>query len=328
MTQAMRVECFGDPSAGVHIHSQTVRPARGRAIVRITHALVGSTDIAAVRGDYLLQPFTGFTPGYDFVGVIENLESVRHSDLQIGQRVAGVLPRMGTHATHIAVAPSLVVPVPDELDSAIAATAPLDAVTARFAISYVGSEEGSLLIQGAGGAVGSWAAQFAKALGYSVFGTASQRTRGLAERLGATVLDYHDPDWMDRLMSATHGGVTGAIDHTGSRALRHAMAPRGRIVRIAFDDESKHQRLSTATGFLAAGLHRCSRPNERMCSVPLIVATRRAAYRNVLASIFRGLAIGSLAAPRAIEHPFGGYADALEHASHGDPGTKTILVMP
>ncbi|KAE8130257.1 quinone oxidoreductase family protein [Bifidobacterium sp.] len=328
MTQAMRVERFGEPSAGVHTHSQTVRPTHGRALVRITHASVGSTDIAAIRGDYLLQPFPGFTPGYDFVGVIESLGSSQHSNLQVGQRVAGVLPRMGTHATHIAVAPSLVVPVPDELDSAVAAATPLDAVTARFAISALGFEGGSLLIQGAGGAVGSWAVQFATALGYCVFGTASQRTRGLAERLGATVFDYHDPDWMDRLVAATHGGVTGAIDHTGSRSLRHAVAPHGRIVRIAFDDTSRYQRLSTATGFLTAGLRRCSRPSERVCSVPLIVMARRAAYRSALASIFKGLAIGSLAAPRAVEYPFDDYADALEHASHVDPGTKTILVMP
>jgi NADPH:quinone reductase-like Zn-dependent oxidoreductase len=134
-------------------------------LVRVTHASVGVTEATAVRGDYLLQPTRGFVPGCDFVGIIERLSADDRSGLHAGQRVAGILPRMGAPANLIRVAPSLLVPVPDLLDSATTATVPLDAATALFAIDALAISSGTLLVQGAGSAVGAWAAQLATARG-------------------------------------------------------------------------------------------------------------------------------------------------------------------
>jgi hypothetical protein len=88
--------------------------------VRVTHASVGSTDVMARRGDYLLHPSPGFVSGYDFVGVLETVNpAARRRGLEHGQRVAGILPRMGAHASSLDVPASLLVPVPEKQATAL-----------------------------------------------------------------------------------------------------------------------------------------------------------------------------------------------------------------
>lgn len=117
--RAMRIERFGEVPTKATPRTPS-RITAGRILVRVTHASVGATDVTAARGDYLMQPLPRFVPGYDFIGTVERLGATKHPYLSAGQRVAGVLPRMGAHATFVTVAPSLLVPVPDELDSAVA----------------------------------------------------------------------------------------------------------------------------------------------------------------------------------------------------------------
>lgn len=382
----MKVDRFGHPpDAPTVSHLRIGRPRR--AVVRVTHASVGVTDVMAVEGEYLMQPFTRFVPGYDFVGVVEHLPGGGRGDaytdgptsavaggrdrwgadgpagaaagdrgrwgadgptgpsanegvrLAVGQRVAGVLPRMGAHATLIAVAPQLLVPVPEGLEPAIAATVPLDAVTARFSLDALdaldlGDGAGpsvrsrrSVLVQGAGGAVGSWAVQMASARGRTVLGTASSRSRDHAGTCGAEVFDYRDPTWIDQVRRATGGGVDGAIDHTGSRLIRGALAPGGRIVRTAFGSVPGRQRRATAAGFMSAALQRFADPSERVCSVPILVAARRAAYRRALAQVLDSVSRGDLVAPEPDVFPLARYGESLAAAARPAPGTKAVLAL-
>ncbi|AOS61878.1 quinone oxidoreductase family protein [Actinoalloteichus hymeniacidonis] len=322
---AVRIERFGTIPAGPSRQAETRAPRGPRALVRITHASVGVTDVMAARGDYLLQPRRGFVPGYDLVGIIEYLPSGDARGLRIGQRVAAVLPRMGAHATVIDVPTSLLVPIPDGLDSAIAATVPLDAVTAGCALEALRPDGRPILVQGAGGAVGSWAVQLASAGGRTVYGTASRRSREHAERFGATVLDYGDFGWIDELRAITGGGVSAAIDHTGSRALRRAVRPSGRIVRIAFGGSPGTQCAATAAGSLATQLRRYARPDERLCSVPMLLMTRRDRCRRLLAELLAGVAAGRLIAPGPRLFALSDYAGAMAAAEAGDPGEKIVL---
>ncbi|WP_433861821.1 alcohol dehydrogenase catalytic domain-containing protein [Streptomyces sp. L7] len=87
---AARVVRFGDPSAIALVH-ETLRAPRGNEVlVRVTHAALGSTDVLARRGGYVLQPVPGFVPGYDFVGVLETESAVSAAlGLRTGARVAG-----------------------------------------------------------------------------------------------------------------------------------------------------------------------------------------------------------------------------------------------
>lgn len=296
------------------------------AVVKVTHASVGVTDAMAARGDYLLHPFPGFTPGYDLVGRVQQLPEGDNSGLAVGQRVVALLPGMGAHATTVRVSPSLLVALPESVDELAAATVPLDALTAHFALQISASDGGSVLIQGAGGAVGAWATQMAVNHGITVVGTGSSRSAAYAESLGAReIYDYRDHHWMDQLQRQFPGGVDGVIDHTGSRDVREAAKPTGIIVRTAFGGPVGHQRAATARGMVTTSLLRWAHPRERICSVPVLVALRRGRYRRALSQILKEVADGLLKPPEPEVFTLDGYAQALAAASHGRPGIKLVL---
>ena len=332
---------FSDPVGTPRPEAYRPHPSHRSVVVRITHASVGVTDALAHRGQYLLQPRPGFVPGYDFVGTIEHAPPGTH-DFDPGQRVAGVLPRMGAHATRIAVRPSLLVAVPDRLESAIAATIPLDGVTARLALDALGdpgtsrgiapprareaSTSRSVLVHGAGGSLGAWATQLARRGGWTVYGTTSARSRAIAEIYGARVFHYTHPAWMEDVVAAT-GGLQGIIDHTGDRTLARLMRPGGTVVRTAFGSAPAGQRGTTARGFALASLRRYTRPAERVISTPIAVALHRTTYRRHLRGLLDLVASGDLIAPTPVVVAFADYPAALAAAVRAAPGTKIVLAV-
>ncbi|MFF1635209.1 zinc-binding alcohol dehydrogenase family protein [Leifsonia sp. NPDC058248] len=329
-----RVSRFGGPENIDTVPFELPRPRGGAVTVRVTHASVGSTDVLARRGGYLLQPRAGFTPGYDFVGVIESGSATADRlGLHPGARVAGCLPRMRTHATHLVVDPTLLVLVPDALPSAVAATAPLDLVTAALALRLAAVPAGGrLLIQGVTGAVGSFAAQQARRAGLEVLGTASARSAAEAQNAGATpdtrYFDYADPDWPRQVRDATSVGADAAIDHTGSQTVREAVARHGTLVRTAYTGRAGRERRDTAVGGLTTVARRSGRPRELLCSVPLFIATQRNAYRRVLQTELAAIATGALTPFAADVYPFEEVRSAYERAEHPDARHKVVLELP
>lgn len=324
-----RVAAFGGPEV-VRLAREPLGPVgRGRVRVRVTHASLGSTDLVARRGGYLLQPRPGFTPGYDLVGVLlSTTAEAARLGLREGMLVAGCLPRMGAHATVVDVAPSLLVPLPDGLDPAVAAALPLDLVTARRAVDLLDlPERGSSLIQGVTGPVGALAAQHAARLGARVYGTASARTRGLAEARGVRVLDYGERDWPAQLLTLQPGGVDGSIDHTGGDAVRRVTAREGRVVRTAFAGRAGHERRDTALRGTRTLMRFRGHPAERLCSVPQYLVSNRAAYRRMLAAELALVAAGELVPPTVRTAPFAEIEAAHRAAARAAPGEKVVLAM-
>jgi len=327
---AARIAAFGDADV-VQLVDEEVRAPRGtEVVVRVTHASVGSTDVLARRGGYVFHPFPGFVPGYDFVGVLETESAVSAVlGLRAGARVAGVLPGMGAHATRLVIPASLLAPVPDGLDSAVAATAPLDLVTASHALRLAEVDAGgSVLVQGVTGPVGSYAAQLATRDGLTVFGSASTRSREVAEALGVTFVDYTDPLWAARVKNATDGGADAVIDHTGSAEVLTALSPRGTWVHTAFVGRRGHERGDSLRGSLTAAAHRFGAQRQRVCSVPGLVATRRNDYRRDLTALLGMLATGELTAPAVDAVPFERIRDAHRAADRAQRGRKVVVTMP
>lgn len=326
---AARVVRFGDPSA-VAIVRETLRPPRGNdVLVRVTHASLTSTDVQARRGGYLLQPLPGFVPGYDFVGVLETESAVSVAlGLRTGARVAGVLPRMGSHTTRLALSPTLLVAVPETLTSAAAATLPLNAVTAAVALQYCGAAR-RVLVQGVSGAVGSLIAQLALREGRTVIGTGSAPPPGFAEPgLEVPLADYRDPDWPARVRELAGGAVEAAIDHTGSPRVRDAVAADGVVVRTAFAGRPGHERTDAARQSASAVLHRLGHPREVVCAVPFWVRRRRPAYRRLLAALLADAAAGRIRAFEPQVVPFGSVWEAHRIAEQRPTGRTVVLAMP
>jgi NADPH:quinone reductase-like Zn-dependent oxidoreductase len=100
--------------------------------------------------------------------------------------------RGGTHADQVAIAAEQTALKPRKLDFAQAAIVPMTAQAAWTALDAAVLKAGErVLIHGAGGAVGHWLVQLAKARGAEVLATASGQQLSSVEALGAArVIDY------------------------------------------------------------------------------------------------------------------------------------------
>lgn len=286
--QALRVASF--KSTPPVWHDQVVRASPNQAVIEVEAASVGSTDVLAHQGRYLLHPRPGSVSGYDFVGTVISSPDARFSP---GERVVAIMPRMGGHATHVAVDPTYLVRVPAQLGAECAATIPLDGVTAKHALDMAGTSAKSILISGVSGPVGWLTAQLALSRGLRVAGTASAQYADELGAVGISVFDYHAPDWREKL-AAEYGPLDAIIDHTGEPALNALVKPTGRMIRIAFSGTNGPTKAATFRGFTRTMLLSVARPRERVCSTPLYAQFATAAYRRDLESVMSMVAKGAL----------------------------------
>lgn len=169
------------------------QPAAGEVVVRIAAANVNPSDIGARSGQGRrrmpdLEP--PFVPGWDLAGEVVSAEAA--TGYSPGDRVVGMIPwvriggRVGAYAEAAAVDPDWLAPLPDDVEDAVAATLPLNAMTARQGLDLIAALPGStLLVTGASGAVGGFATQLAARDGLRVLAVASTDDEEWVAGLGA-----------------------------------------------------------------------------------------------------------------------------------------------
>ncbi len=133
------------------------------------------------------------TLGWECAGIVEAV-GVKVTQFVVGDAVFSYpeFARGGTHAAYVAIAANQAAKKPATLDFAEAASVPMTAQAAWTAIEISRLAAGErILIHGAGGAVGHWLVQLAKAKGAVVVGTASGDGVARIAALGAdTTVDY------------------------------------------------------------------------------------------------------------------------------------------
>src|ERR687898_3355465 len=110
------VEQFGGPEVLRVVEEGDPRPGPGEVRVRVLAAGVSFTDAQLRAGAYLGVPKPPFTPGYDLVGVVEEL-GPGCTRLREGDRVAA-LTVWGADAERVCVPEANAVVVPEDLDPA------------------------------------------------------------------------------------------------------------------------------------------------------------------------------------------------------------------
>jgi NADPH:quinone reductase len=110
------VDRFGGPEVLKVIEDQVPRPGQGEVRVRVLAAGVSFTDAMLRAGTYLGVPKPPFTPGYELVGVVEEL-GPGCSRLRVGDRI-GALTVWGADAERVCVLEANAVDVPEDLDPA------------------------------------------------------------------------------------------------------------------------------------------------------------------------------------------------------------------
>ncbi len=194
--KAVRIHAFGGPEVLVYEDAPRPEPAAGDVLVKVHATALNPVD-RFTRAGYL-QGMVNFTlpliPGLDLAGVVEAVgEGV--TTVAAGDAVYGYsnMMRQGAYAEYAVVSPGEIAPKPASVDFETAASVPLAGLTAWQGLFGVGGLQPgqTVLIHGAGGGVGSFAVQFARAKGARVLATAGSDKIALLRDLGvAEAIDY------------------------------------------------------------------------------------------------------------------------------------------
>ena len=256
---------FGGPEVLQAAERPDPEPGPGEVLVRIRAATVNPTDLGARAGVHrarmpdLTPPFV---PGWDLAGELEG-----------GGRVVGMIPwgriggRVGAYAEAAAVDPDWLAPIGDALDDAVAATLPLNALTARQALDLLAAPPGAtILITGAAGAVGGYATQLAVREGYRVIAVAGRDDEEWVQSLGPAEVLPRDADLSrvdaDAVFDAVPVGAqaAGAL-RCGRLGRLHSPAARRPAAGRSLRDDPRPER---PRGFARAG----RRPRGRAAAHP------------------------------------------------------------
>lgn len=185
------VTALGGPEVLEMVEQPDPVPTPGEVLVRVRAVCVHPADIAARVGQIPGGPVPPpFLPGWDIAGeVVAVGDDV--TGLGVGDSVAGMIPwyltrgSVGGYAELVAADAEWLVPVPAGLDPAVAATVPLNALTARRALDLMAlSEPTTVLVTGASGGVGGFAAQLAVRAGHTVHASATHDDEDWVRSLG------------------------------------------------------------------------------------------------------------------------------------------------
>jgi NADPH:quinone reductase-like Zn-dependent oxidoreductase len=232
--QAVVQDAYGAPGDLRLAEIVRPRPADDEVLVRVRAASVNPPDIAGVTGvPYIVRPAFGLrrprsrVRGADLAGIVEAVGR-DVTDFRVGDEVFGdVGLRSGAFAEFATARPDLLALKPETLTFEEAAAVPMSGLTALRALRDVAAVRPGqrVLVNGAGGGIGSFAIQIARAMGAEVTGVCSTGKLDLVRSLGADhVVDYTREDFTER---------PERYDVVLDNVLRHSLT---RLVRVVERD--------------------------------------------------------------------------------------------
>lgn len=314
------------------------QPAAGQVRVRMEATGVSFAEQQMRRGKYYDQPPFPFVPGYDLVGVVDEVGPGIDEALR-GRRVA-VLTKVGAWTSHAIVAADDVVAVPDGLDPTEAETLVVNGITGWQMLhrkARVGPGA-TILVHGANGGVGSTLVQLGRLAGARVLGTAAARHHDAVRALGATPIDYRTEDVVARVRALAPNGVDAVFDHVGGRSLIDSwslLARGGTLVSYgtAATRDVQGSKQLPVLKILARVTLWNTMPNGRHAYFYNLWAGRKLTpgrFRQRLGSdletVLNLLAQGQLTAQVAARLPLTRAAEALRLAESGSTTGKVVLV--
>ncbi|MFD2925042.1 quinone oxidoreductase family protein [Halobacillus naozhouensis] len=235
--KVVQFEEYGGPEVLQMAEMEKPKPMPGEVLIAVTAIGVNYADTARREGAYVVPTPLPFIPGAEVAGIVEEVgEDV--DSYKVGDRIV-TLVGSGGYSEYIVTKAAALIPLPEDLTDEIAASLPLQGLTAYHLLTTMGRlEKGeTVLIHAGAGGVGSLAIQLAKHFGAGkIIATAStEEKRKTARDLGADhTVDYTKYDWRDEVMSVTEGnGVDIALEMVGGDIFHETircMRSFGRIV--------------------------------------------------------------------------------------------------
>jgi NADPH:quinone reductase-like Zn-dependent oxidoreductase len=229
---------YGGPEVLELIELPEPKVAQSSILVQIKAAALNPADIGMQAGaaDSIIDAWLPVIPGWDVAGIVQavgpGVTEFQPGDEVIGFVYEGIL-RHGTYAERVAAAVHFFARKPSNATWAQAAGLPLAGLTAYQAVArHIKLSRGeTLLIHGAGGSVGSLAAQIAVSLGANVIGSASPADALYLTSLGVTPVPYGD-ELVERVHLLASGGLDAVLDCAGRGVLAMSSALWGEDTRV------------------------------------------------------------------------------------------------
>jgi NADPH2:quinone reductase len=237
--KAIVVHEFGGPEVLKLEEIPTPKPAAGQVLIRVHAAGVNPYDTYMRNGTYAIKPPLPYTPGSDAAGTVEAV-GPGVTKARPGDRVYVAKTVTGAYVEYALALESQVHRLPERVSFSQGAGVWVPYGTAYHACHHSARAHASetVLIHGASGGVGIAGVQIARAMGLTVFGTASsQKGRDLAAREGAhQVFDHSKSGYLDEIMKATGGhGVDIILEMLANVNLANdtkLLASNGRVIVI------------------------------------------------------------------------------------------------
>ncbi|MBB3441988.1 zinc-binding dehydrogenase [Rhizobium sp. BK379] len=241
--KAVQFTRFGPPEVLEAIEVPKPEPKGGEVLVRVHAAGVNFFEVLMRADRYAVTPPLPVFPGVEVAGIVEDIGADADPSLS-GARVAVPLFAIGRgfggYAEYVVVDAGAAVRLPDSLSFADAAALMVQGLTALHMVRRSPPKGKVVLVNAAGGGVGSLLLQLARLEGASkvIAAAGSEAKRTIALSLGADLaVDYTARDWAGPVKAATGGQGADVIYETVggdvARASLAALAPAGEMLLAA-----------------------------------------------------------------------------------------------
>lgn len=227
----------GGPEVLEVVESELREPGADEVGVKVKTAGVSYAEVLQREGLYPNTPTLPYTPGYDIVGVVDRVGS-GVTQFQPGQGVAALV-KFGGYTEYAYVPAAKLVPVPDGLDSAEVSVLILNYLTAYQLLHRMArlAKGERILVHAAAGGVGTALLELGRLAELEMYGTASKNKHALVQGYGATVIDYKNEDFVQRVRALTGDGVDAVFDAIGGSHWKRSfqtLRNGGRLVAYGF----------------------------------------------------------------------------------------------
>lgn len=230
---------FGAPLHVLRVERKRIAsPEPGEVLVRMLARPVNPSDLIPITGAYSHRISLPAIPGYEGVGIVEEVGSSVSQDL-IGKRVLP-LRGEGTWQEYVKTSADLAVPIPNSVDDYVAAQLYINPLTAWLTCTEVLRlrPDDCLMVNAGGSSIGRIFAQLSKIIGFRLIAVTRNHahTKELLQLGASYVINTTEEPLHGTVRELTNGkGVNAAIDSIGGISgteLAFCIQPGGTFLTI------------------------------------------------------------------------------------------------
>ncbi|WP_242144755.1 MULTISPECIES: zinc-dependent alcohol dehydrogenase family protein [unclassified Bacillus cereus group] len=230
---------FGSPKNVLKIEYKNIEPPKNKEIiVRMLARPINPSDLIPIRGAYAHRISLPNIPGYEGVGIVEDIGSLVSKDL-IGKRVLP-LRGEGTWQEFVKTSADFAIPIPDSMHDFTAAQMYINPITAWVTCTEILKLKLNdvLLVNACGSSIGHLFAQLSQILGFRLIAVTRNKkyTKALLHLGASYVIDTSTASLYESVMELTNGmGADAAIDSIGGsdgNELAFCLHPNGNFLTI------------------------------------------------------------------------------------------------